>query len=516
MATIGGCVNPQARSDQNSGQLMAAIDMGSNSFHMVLARLEGGEVRLVRKLGEKVTLASGLNDCVSLSDEAIERGLACLRRFAQLTANVDPAWVRCVGTSTLRRAKNAESFLVQAREILNCPVEVVAGREEARLIYLGVSHSLPDTDGRRLVFDVGGGSTEFIIGERFNPLLTESRHIGCVEFRDSFFAGGKLSARAFQRAVTAARREVASVEVAARALGWSRVFGASGSVRAVEKTAIACGYVSQGVTLEAMYKLRERVLLARTFAEMEIPGLKEDRRSVFPSGLAIIIAVCEQLKIESLQTTDGALREGLLYDMLGRLATEDVRERSIRAMMGRYSVDVAQANRVQALAMVLLDRVAKPWCLESDEWRECLGWAALTHEVGLIVSHSGYHKHGAYLLTHTDLAGFTRQEQLIVASLVISHRRKMRVSYFDALPSADRPACVRVALLLRLAVVLNHSRCDANLSELQVMADADGVSLSFPEGWLSERPLTEADLQEEVQVWKQFGGVLNIFERVPS
>lgn len=498
-------LNLQAGKGVNPGQVMVAIDMGSNSFHMVLARLEGGEVRAVQKLAEKVMLAAGLDSKNQLSDEAMERGLACLRRFAQVADNIDPHWIRCVGTNTLRRAHNGEKFLARVREVLNCPVEVVAGREEARLIYLGVSHSLPDSTGRRLVFDIGGGSTEFIIGERFDALMTESLHIGCVDYRERFFSKSSISAKQFDKAVTTARREIMSIETAYKKLGWDSVVGSSGTVRSVEGVAQSCGFCSTGVTLDAMYKLRERVVKAKSLAEIDIPGLKDDRRSIFPSGLAILIAICEQFGIERFGSSDGAMREGVLYDMLGRLAPEDVRERSVQSLLTRYSVDIAQAQRVQAASIAMFDQVAKIWQLQEEEWRDLLSWAALLHEVGLAISHSGFHKHGAYVLTHSDLPGFTKQEQQILAALVASHRRKVRDTQFESLPLVIRLSTLRVALLLRLAVVLNHSRREDGIPALKLEAEAKRLKVQFPKRWLQERPLTEAGLQEELEIWPKLG-----------
>lgn len=502
-------MNLQSVKGVQPGQVMAAIDMGSNSFHMVLARLEGGEVRPVQKLAEKVMLAAGLDARNQLSDEAIERGLACLRRFAQMAESVDPRWVRCVGTNTLRRARNGEKFLEQARQILGCPVEVVAGREEARLIYLGVSHSLPDMPGRRLIFDIGGGSTEFIVGERFEALITESLHIGCVDYREQFFAKGGSAAKQFERAITAARREIASIEAAYKKLGWESVIGSSGTVRAVETAAAACGYCTSGVTLDAMYQLRERVIKSKSLAEIDIPGLKEDRRSVFPSGLSILIAISEQLGIERFGSSEGAMREGLLYDMLGRLAPEDVRERSVQSLLTRYSVDVEQAKRVQSVALGMFDQVSRIWQLQDEEWRDLLGWAALTHEVGLAISHSSFHKHGAYVLTHSDLPGFSRQEQLVLAILVQSHRRKLREAQFESLPPLMRLSALRVSLLLRLAAVLNHSRKEF-VPPLFLEAEVRTLTVKFPPGWLADHPLTEAGLLEEVELWPKLGLVLEV------
>src|SRR5690606_20833727 len=266
---------------------MAAIDMGSNSFHMVIARLENGEVRPIQKMAEKVMLASGLDNKQMLDADAFARGLDCLRRFAACISQIDAKWVRCVGTNTLRQARNGEAFLRQARQILQCPVEVVAGREEARLIYLGVSHTLADDGGKRLVFDIGGGSTEFIIGKRFEPLLTESLHMGCVSFRDRFFANGKITDGNFKKAVMAARSEIETTANASRKQGWMDAVGASGTVKAIESALIENGWYQDAITLSGLYKRRDKVLSFNQLEALDIPGIKADRRSVLPPGLAI-------------------------------------------------------------------------------------------------------------------------------------------------------------------------------------------------------------------------------------
>jgi exopolyphosphatase/guanosine-5'-triphosphate,3'-diphosphate pyrophosphatase len=285
---------------------MAAIDMGSNSFHMVIARIESGEIRPVQKIAEKVMLATGLQADNSLDDDAIERGLACLRRFAQCLEGIDPKFVRCVGTNTLRKASNGNQFLREARRLVNCPVEVVNGREEARLIYLGVSHSLAHEEGNRLVFDIGGGSTEFIIGNGFEPMLTESLHMGCVSYRERFFADGKITEQGFRKAVIRARLELTSIERSYRDAGWSAAVGASGTVKAIKNALIENGWYQDGIDLEGLHKLREKVLTFDRLEDIDIAGIKADRRTVLPSGLAILIAIFEQLGVEKAFFSDGA------------------------------------------------------------------------------------------------------------------------------------------------------------------------------------------------------------------
>lgn len=483
---------------------MAAIDMGSNSFHMVIARLENGEVRPIQKMAEKVMLASGLDNKQMLDADAFARGLDCLRRFAACISHIDPKWVRCVGTNTLRQARNGEAFLRQARQILQCPVEVVAGREEARLIYLGVSHTLADDGGKRLVFDIGGGSTEFIIGERFEPILTESLHMGCVSYRDRYFPNGKITEGNFRKAVMAARAEIETIENTYRKKGWIDAVGASGTVKAIQNALMENGWYQEAITLSGLYKLRNKVLSFHHLDALDIAGIKADRRSVLPSGLVILIAIFEQLGLQEVHYSDGAMREGILYDLLGRHTHEDVRERSIVAMMNRYSVDVAQAERVRQTALKALSQVKKDW----DLGQYCQGWlhwAALTHEIGTAVSHSGYHKHGAYLLTYSDLPGFTRQDQKVLAALVGSQRRKIRQTDIQELPNLLQEKVKRLILLLRFSVLLHRARRDDIAPEFKLSVSNKGMKVKFPGKWLDEHPLLRAELQDEQDAWKKVG-----------
>lgn len=483
---------------------MAAIDMGSNSFHMVIARTESGEIRPVQKMAEKVMMATGLGPDNRLDEDSINRGLDCLRRFAQCLDGVELKKVRCVGTNTLRKAANGSAFLREARKILNCPVEVVAGREEARLIYLGVSHSLAAQEGNRLVFDIGGGSTEFIVGRHFEPLLTESLHLGCVSYRELFFPNRKITERGFKKAVIRARIEIATIEQAYRQQGWDNVVGASGTVKAIKNALIENGWYDDGITLEGLYKLREKALSFSTLDDIDIAGIKADRRSVLPSGLAIITAIFEQLGVDKVRFSDGAMREGILYDLLGRHEPEDVRERTVRALMVRCNVDVDHAERVQKSALELFEQVSVNWDL-GEFCHDWLTWASLCHEVGLMVSHSGFHKHGAYLMTYSDLPGFTRQDQQIMAALVLNHRRKIRdLSTLDIQPYLhEKVLCL--TLVLRLAVVLNRFRHDKVVTEFSAQANDKKLVLTFAQGWLEQQPLLLAELEREQSTWEKVG-----------
>lgn len=506
---INKCLSKEIALDDSASKnqtdtVMAAIDMGSNSFHMVVAKVESGEVRPIDKFAEKVMLASGLNDQGELTSGAIGRGLQCLRKFSQRTENIQTKNIRCIGTNTLRHAKNGPLFLSQAQKILGCPVDVVDGREEARLIYLGVAHSLRSHDGHRLVFDIGGGSTEFIIGEGFEPILTESLHMGCVSYRERFFPERKITARGFRRAVLAARREVMAIEYAYTEAGWESAVGSSGTVKAIRNAVIENNFGDEVVTLKALRKLADLVLTFDTLDDISIAGVKPNRGSVFPSGLAIMMGIFEQLGIEELRYSSGALREGVLYDMLGRQDNENVCDRTIDSLTERYGVDKDQSQRVEQTALQAFDQARKSWGLCNDD-REILHWAACTHEVGLMISHSSFHKHSAYILTNADMPGFSQQDKQLIATVVGNHRRKIRMVQFSELTNNWVKPALRLTLLLRLSVILHRSRREKHLPSFLIHAKDDALALKFPEEWLKEHPLDKGELTAEQEVWYAVG-----------
>lgn len=478
-------------------ETIAAVDLGSNSFHLAVARVDHGELRLLTSLSEKVQLAGGLDDKGRLAEEVQTRALDCLSRFAQHLNGVAPRDLRVVGTNALREARNAHSFVRKAEKLLAHPVEIIAGREEARLIYLGVAHTLADP-GRRLVVDIGGGSTEFIIGERFDALATESLQFGCVGYTSRFFADGSISANALDRAVTAACQEIQAIEAAYRALGWQCAVGSSGTFKAVRNVLAQLGLAPDGlITASGLDELRRRVLKWKHVDEIDLPGLKDDRKPILPAGLACVLAIFEQLELDSLAVSEGALREGVLYDLIGRFHDADMRDRTVAAMMRRYHLDASQAERVANTALVLFDEVAGHWGEGAREARDLLARAARLHELGLSISHNGFHKHGAYILRHADMPGFGREEQARLALLVGSHRRKLREEQCQELGGEGGDSLLRLALLLRLAALLHHSRSHSPLPPLQLSLDQTQWRLAGPRGWLREQPLTRADLDEE-------------------
>ncbi len=476
---------------------LAAVDLGSNSFHLVVASLVGGELRIVDRRRERVALGTGLDARKLLNAETQERALACLERFGERLRGMPPESLRAVGTSALRVARNARPFLARAGEALGHPVEVISGSEEARLIYLGVAHDLSDDTRRRLVVDIGGGSTECILGERFEALRTDSLHMGCVNYSHRFFPDGELSPEAMERAVIAARLEVRPLERPYRTLGWSECIGSSGTIVATSEILRENGWSEAGITEKGLRRFRKAIGSAGHVNRLAIPGLAAERSPVIAGGVAILSAIFEGLGIEEMRVSQGALREGILYDLLGRVQHEDLRDRTIKGFAERYRVDVEQAERVRQTALALLEQAANEWGIEEELGRRFLAWAARLHESGLSLSYGGHHKHGAYLVEHSDMPGFSREDQLLLALLIGGQRRKFSLSSFEALTSSLQKPALRLCVLFRLAVLLNRSRSTLPLPAMHLAVKRGGYAIEFPAGWLDENPLTRADLAEE-------------------
>lgn len=479
--------------------LIAAIDLGSNSFHMLLAKTDQQDIRVLDRMGEKVQLAAGLDEHLYLQEDAMQRGLDCLSRFAQRIGDLPPGSVRVVGTSTLRVAINRREFIERAEAILGHDVDVISGPEEARLIYLGVSHTLPDRPGRRLVVDIGGGSTEFIIGQAFESQYRSSLQMGCVSYGQRFFPADRISPDNYARAYTAARLEMMESEQTLRRLGWQDCVGASGTLRSVAQACQSAGCGQGEINRPGIEFLKHHLLQLKNANELRLPGIKPERRSIFPSGLAIVEAVFDALDLEQITQADGALREGVLYDLLGRHHHEDVRERAISSLMARYHVDTTHAQRVEHKAMELLEQVAPDWDLDEEWHGELLSWAARVHEVGLDIAHYHFHKHGAYLVEHSDMAGFSRQEQQMMALLVRGHRRNIPADRFNEFGS-DATPLLRLCVVLRLAILLHRVRNTRHcIPDLELRASGNKLSIRFPAGWVEDNPLAAADLAKESQ-----------------
>ena len=476
---------------------VAAVDLGSNSFHLVVARLDEGRLHVVDRLRERVRLADGLDVRRNLTAEAAERALACLTRFGQRVRELPPGAVRAAGTNTLRQAKNRVSFLARARQALGHPIEVIAGREEARLIYLGVAHSVPADGGRRLVVDIGGGSTECALGEGFDTIATESLFIGSVGVSQRFFPNGVIRRDDFRKAELAAMLELRSFERRFRGLGWQACYGSSGTVLAIAEILGADGSGESGITRKGLKKLRGLLCDKGSVEKLDLPGLDPERAAVLPGGLAILMAVFKRLEIETMNAASGALREGLLYDLLGRIQHEDVRERTIRWLAERNGVDLEHAARVERTAITCLNQVASPWGIDRAEASQYLTWAARLHEIGLEISHTGYQRHGAYILENADMPGFSKHEQTLLSVIVQTHRRKLRLEDFDKVPEEKRELILRSSLVFRIACCLKRSRSTESLPEFGLYVKKSTLTLSFPKNWLESNPLTRADLEEE-------------------
>ena len=492
------------------GDLLAAIDIGSNSFHMVVGRYVLGQLRVVDRLRDTVRLAEGLDAKGGLHPEVRQRALECLSRFGQRVRDIPPQRVRAIATNTVRQLSVPQAFLVPAETALGHAIEVVSGREEARLVYLGVAHAQPPKDGQlRLVIDIGGGSTECIIGSGLEAIERESLQAGCVASTRRFFPDGKLSKKRWQDALTEVTAEFQQFAGVYRALGWHEALGSSGTNKAIGEICAAMKLTKGAVTAEALPQVRDRLLQARHIDDIDLPSLSDDRRPIIAGGLLVLEAAFESLGLARMAVSKAAMREGILYDMLGRGSADDPRDASVAALMQRYGIDAAQAARVEATALRLFDQVARPWGLEPDD-RLMLARAARLHELGLAIAHSQYHVHGAYVLGNSDIAGFSQQEQRFLAALVRTHRRNIPKSAFEAIPDRLLAAARRLAALLRLAVVMHRSHEAELIPRLDLAADADALALTLDRRWLDARPLLRADLGGEPEAIEALGIALSL------
>jgi exopolyphosphatase / guanosine-5'-triphosphate,3'-diphosphate pyrophosphatase len=479
--------------------VLAAVDLGSNSFHLVVAQYRNGQLVVIDRLREPVQLAAGLDDTGHLDKEAMTRALACLKRFGQRISEMQANAVRVVGTSALRRAKRRQLFLERARDALGHPVEIVAGREEARLIYAGVWQSLPADGGNRLVIDIGGGSTELIVGRGAKPLELESLNLGCVVMSQKYFADGKLSRKRFDRALLMARQFLEPVQQQFLKRGWESAAGSSGTVRAVLDACRENDPKVNVITSEGIEGIIEVLCEAGHMDQIPFAAVTPDRRNVFAGGLVILAAAFTQLRIQQMRWSEGAMREGLLYDMIGRYGREDARERTVRSMQRRYHVDVAQAARIEATALKMLVQLQESWKLTDVMAEQVLSWACGLHEIGLDVAHSGFHRHGAYLLANADMPGFARDEQLLLARLVGSHRRKLVLDQLEELSPPWDERGIYLILILRLAILLHRDRSATPIPDFVLTGKPRTLELRLKIRSFRDHPLTAADLNDEIQ-----------------
>ncbi|MDP1557824.1 MAG: exopolyphosphatase [Nitrosomonas sp.] len=475
----------------------AAVDLGSNSFHMIVANFVEGRLQIIDRIKDMVRLASGLNDNQELSEESMQHALECLQRFGQRIREISHVNVRAVGTNTLRQARNSRIFLSKAHTALGHPIEILAGREEARLIYLGVAHTLYDETNKRLVIDIGGGSTELIIGRGFDTYYTESLYMGCVNLGPHFFSNDRITAKRMRKAVLFARQELEPIEAPYKKMGWDLAVGSSGTVISIRDVVQAQGWCETGITASALAKLKDELIAIGDSKAVCLEGLSERRKPVFASGVAVLSGIFEAFDLDQISVSEGALREGLLHDLIGRVHNEDTRDKTVMDVAQRYGVDTEQAKRVKETAELFFWQVKADWLLDEKSDLKLLQWGSLIHEIGLSIAHTQYHRHGAYLMTHSDLAGFSRQEQTNLATLVRAHRRKFPREELDLVASSMKISILRLCILLRLAVVIHRSRSYSTLPKIQVRADKDKIDLVFPQGWLDNYPLTRVDLNTE-------------------
>ena len=477
---------------------LAAVDLGSNSFHLQVGRVVDDQIYLLDSLREPVRLGGGLNRDKRLDRATQLRALEALSRFGERLRGFPQGAVRAVGTNALRVAKNAPQFLEDARSALGFPIEVIFGREEARLVYLGVSHSLPPAPHRRLVVDIGGGSTEFVIGTGYEPELMESLRIGSVSHSLRFFPDGRIDKPAMKKAELAASNEIERLVKEYRRTGWKQAIGSSGTAKSLAAILAENGWSNGAINADGLDRLRSQFLKAGDVDKLDLPGLRADRAAILPGGLAIMVAVFEGLGLDEMEVAEGALRQGVLHDLLGRVQHHDMRELTVKQFIRRYHVDAAQAERVETLALALYHALAERG---RDGDTQTLAWAARLHEIGLSIAHAAYHKHSAYMLSNADMPGFSKDEQARLARIALAHRGKL--AKIDGLPA--RSADWALVFCLRIAALLCRSRVDVPLPRLGARAIAGGFQLALPAGWLEEHPLTAAALEAEAEDWRAVG-----------
>jgi exopolyphosphatase/guanosine-5'-triphosphate,3'-diphosphate pyrophosphatase len=482
----------------------AAVDLGSNSFHLLVARRDHGELRVLDRIKDMVRLGGGLDADGRLDPAVQDRAFASLARFGQRLRGIPQDNLRAVGTQTFRRMKNANAFLMIAETALGCGIDIIAGREEARLIYLGVIQGVAGHEDRRLVIDIGGGSTELVIGQGSQPLEMESLQYGCVSLTRRFFSDGRLSRKRWNKALSAVLADMQELRLRYLRTGWDTAIGSSGTIRAVEAICQRMGWVERDITADALQMLGERLLQFDTIDAVNLPGLSDRRHPVLVGGLVMLQACFEALEIRALKVSPFALREGVLQDMLGRLEHRDPRDKTVESFMSRYSVDAAQVERVKRTALTACDKIADGMHLRPIHY-QLLGWAADLHETGLSVSHSQYQMHSGYLVENSDMPGFTRQEQLFLAALVRSHRRGIPRGFADKLPSRMHDPLRMTLLCLRLACILCRSRDDPAIPAFRLSGTGNSMTLGLPQDWAAAHPLTVFDLQQESKDLKSIG-----------
>ena len=482
---------------------IAAIDLGSNSFHMVVARIVGQDLQIISRHKQRVRLALGLDAQNNLDDASMERGLECLAMFAERLQGFDPENVRIAATHTLRQANNTHIFLQRAQQVLPFAIEIIPGVEEGRLIYSGVAHTQPESDSK-LVIDIGGGSTEIVIGSGFEAEIVNSKQMGCVSYTYRFFANEKLSKKNFAKASLAAEQKLESLAQQYRKRGWDIAFGSSGTAKAIRDVLMGLGYDDGLITAKRLDELVDKLCEWSTIEEINLDGLTDDRKPVFAAGVAILQAIFSSLSIDTLHFSEGALREGLLYEMEDRFKRTDIRMRTTEALANKHFVDLEHAAKIKGQAREFFEQVHKKIGIgKKNELSALLEWSALLHEVGLSISFQAFHRHSAYILQHTNMPGFNREQQRVLAMLVRFQRKALKFKEMEEFSLYKKKDIINLIRILRLAILLNGQRNDDPLPELNLDVDGDKWTLTSPEtDWLENNKLLDADLQTEQEYWR--------------
>jgi exopolyphosphatase / guanosine-5'-triphosphate,3'-diphosphate pyrophosphatase len=490
--------------------LYAAIDLGSNSFHMIVARHEQGQLRVIDRIRDMVRLAGGLDDQGQLDPSVRAEALDCLARFGQRIRDIPQHHLRAVGTQTFRRLSNPASFLVIAETALGCPIDIISGREEARLVYLGVSQGMAPVNARRLVLDIGGGSTEIVVGQTQEPALAESLAYGCVSLTRMAFPDGRITASRWHRYSHEIGSELQAYASQFREHGWAQAVGTSGTIRAVSSILTGLDNTAgDKITPDALDHLKKQLIESGNIDRIDWPGLSERRRPVIAAGILILEAMMDGLSIQSLQVSPFALREGVLHDLLGRLEHRDPREKTVKALAERYQADLSQAARVDDWSAAAFEQVAESWLLNPVH-ADFLHWICQLHEIGLSIAHDSFALHTAYILDHTDMPGFSRQEQQFLAVLARLQRGRIDRDLLNELPTRLQSPARRLLVLLRLATIFCRARSDSGTCDFAVHARSAGLRLELPAGWLEAHPLTRRDLSLEQEQWQDMGFELEL------
>jgi exopolyphosphatase/guanosine-5'-triphosphate,3'-diphosphate pyrophosphatase len=475
----------------------AAIDLGSNSFHLVVAREEEHAITVIDRERDMVRLAAGLDSTNLLASEASERALECLARFGQRLRGLEPENVRIVGTNALRKASNSRKFIARAEQALGFSIEIISGVEEARLIYLGAAQSLQGDRGRRMVVDIGGGSTEIIVGDKSDAVYLKSLYMGCVSSSERFFPDGEYDQFRMRSAILSAQLELESSTLVLHSLGADDFIGTSGTARAINNVLRENGWSETGITREGLDTLVKKIIKAGKLEKLKISGLSEERRPVFAGGVAVMTAIFNALEIEFMRISDGSLREGVLHDLIGRVLYEDRRAITVLELMKRHHIDLDQGQRVRETTLALFKQIKREGLLKRE--RRLLGWAAQLHEIGLMIAHNQHHQHGGYVLANMDLPGFSRQEQGALSIMVRLQRRKYLPELIEDSVYVRSDALGLMTRLLRLAVLLNRGRMPTAMPPILLKLEAPEIMiLEISKNWLEDHPLTAADLDQEV------------------